>query len=270
MHDPGLRAISTFVFSGVLAFLLFFLFTTLFVPRKGGAVSPAGPVITSEVAGYGMLAPVARPLEWTLREIEARVTYRTGRSKWGWAIVLTTFLLHLVLLPFRMLAARNARAMRALQPQIDAINARYRRKGLNLDPEHSRELAEAYKQHQTNPLSGCIPGLAPLAVLVAFYSVLKAIPELHGAPWLWVADLSQPEQLPLRILPLLMVATQVWVARISPQPPGADPRLARLMAWSPLIFGLVLYRQPSALVLYWLTSNLLQLAQQWWFSKRYA
>jgi YidC/Oxa1 family membrane protein insertase len=262
--------VSTLLLSGFLLFAAFFLLGMLY-PRKAAAASAANPAprAVSRPKHYGYLAPVARPLEWTLRQVEARATRRTGRSSWGWAIVLTTFLVNLVLLPFRILTARNAKAMRALQPQIDAINARYKRKGLNMDPEQSRELSEVYKQHQTSPLAGCVPGLAPVALLVSFYSVLTGIAELHGAHWLWIADLSQPEQLPVRILPLLMIATQLLVARITPSPAGTDPRMARLMTLMPLVFGIMLYRQPSALMLYWLTSNLLQLAQQWWLGKRY-
>jgi YidC/Oxa1 family membrane protein insertase len=191
-------------------------------------------------------------------------------SSWGWAIVLTTFLINLVLLPFRILASRNAKAMRILQPQIDAINARYRRKGLDMDPHHSREISEVYREHRVSPLAGCVPNLAPFVVLIAFYSVLTGIAELRGAHWLWVADLSKPENLPVRILPLLMIATQWVVAKLTPPAPGADPRMAQIMKWMPLVFGVVLYSQPSALMLYWLTSNLLQLAQQWWLAKRYA
>jgi YidC/Oxa1 family membrane protein insertase len=270
MHDFAVRIVSTLLLSGVLLFVAFLLFSILY-PRKAAAsaVSPA-PSISSRPKDYGYLAPVARPLEWTLRLVEARATHRAGQSSWGWAIVLTTLLVNLVLLPFRLLAARNAKAMKAIQPQIDAINARYRRKGLHMDPEQSREISEVYKQHRTSPLAGCIPALAPLAILVAFYSVLTGIAELRGAHWLWIADLSKPEQLPVRILPLLMIATQLLVAKITPSPAGADPRMSRLMTLMPLVFGIVLYQQPSALMLYWLTSNVLQLAQQWWLGKRYA
>jgi YidC/Oxa1 family membrane protein insertase len=271
MHDLGVRIVSTLLLSGVLLFVAFFLFGILY-PRKAAAASPTSTAsaVSSRPKDYGYLAPVARPLEWTLRQVEGRATYRAGRSSWGWAIVLTTFVVNLVLLPFRILAARNARVVRALQPQIDAINARYKRKGLKMDPEQSCEISEVYKQHQTNPLAGCIPALAPFAVLVSLYSVLTGIAELHGAHWLWIADLSKPEQLPVRILPLLMIATQLLVAKITPSPAGTDPRLARLMTLMPLVFGIVLYQQPSALMVYWLTSNLLQLAQQWWLGKRYA
>ena len=252
------------------SFVVFFLFNILY-PRKVAAAPPAGqsPAVSSRPNNYGYLAPVARPLEWTLRQVEGRVTHRSGRSSWGWAIVLTTLVVNLVLLPFRILAARNARVVKALQPQIEAINARYKRKGFN-DPEHSRAISEIYKEHKTSPLAGCIPALAPMAVLIAFYSVLKGIAELRGAHWLWITDLSKPEQLPVHILPLLMIATQVLVANITPSAPGTDQRTAQVMKLMPLVFGIVLYQQPSALMLYWLTSNILQLAQQWWLGKRYA
>jgi YidC/Oxa1 family membrane protein insertase len=112
--------------------------------------------------------------------------------------------------------------------------------------------------------------LALFAILIAFYFVLSGIAELHGAHWLWIADLSKPEQLPMRFLPLLMIATQLLEAKITPSPAGADPRMARIMTLMPLIFGIVLCQQPSALMPYWVTSNLLQQAQQSWLSKRYA
>lgn len=271
MHDLGVRIVSTLLLSGGFLFVAFLLFSFLY-PRKVTAATPtnSAPAVSSRPKDYGYLAPVARPLEWTLRQVEARVTYRAGRSSWGWAIMLTTFLVNLFLLPFRILAARNAKVMKALQPQIEAINARYKKKGLNTDPEHSREISAVYKEHQTSPLAGCVPALAPFAVLIAFYSVLTGIAELHGAHWLWIPDLSKPEQLPIRILPLLMIATQLLVAKITPSPVGADPGMARLMRLMPLVMGIVLYQQPSALMLYWVTSNLLQLAQQWWLGKRYA
>jgi YidC/Oxa1 family membrane protein insertase len=271
MHDFGVRTVYTLLFSGAAVFVAFFLFSMLH-PRKAAAAPPANPTsgVSSRTKDYGYLAPVALPLEWTLRQVEAHATYRARRSSWGWAIVLTTLIVNLVLLPFRILAARNAKVMRALKPQIDAINSRYKRKGLETDPEHTREISALYKQHQTSPLAGCIPALLPMAVLIAFYSVLRGIPELHGAHWLWIADLSKPEQLPVRILPVLMIATQLLLAQITPSPAGADPQMSRIMKLMPLVVGIVLYQQPSALMLYWLTSNLLQLAQQWWLGKRYA
>jgi YidC/Oxa1 family membrane protein insertase len=199
--------------------------------------------------------------------VEARLTH-----SWGWAIVATTFLINFLLLPFRILAARSAMKMKTLQPQLDAVNARYKSKGsggLNMDPEHSREISAVYRANQTSPFAGCIPGLAPFAVLASFYSVLTGVAQLRGARWLWIADLSLPEQLPVRILPLLMIATQLWVGRVTPPAQGMDPKMARLMNWIPLVFGFALYGQPAALMVYWVTSNVLQLGLQYWLTRKY-
>lgn len=271
MNDFAARIASTLLVSGVLLFVAFFLYSILY-PRSVAAASAAGaiPTASSRPKDYGYLAPVAHPLEWTIRQAEARTKPYAGRSSWGWAIVLTTFIVNLLLLPFRILAARSAKAMKKLQPQIDAVNARYKRRGLSMDPAQSKELSAIYGEHRTSPLAGCLPSLAPLIVLFAFYSVLTGIAELHGARWLWITDLSKPEQLPIRILPLLMIATQLLLAKITPTPAGTDPRMAQIMTWMPVVFGVVLYQQPSALMLYWLTSNLLQFVQQWWLGKRYS
>jgi len=259
MHDLSVRLAAAFFASGMLLFVGFLIYSALY-PRKVHAAAPAAPLAQS--TDYGMLAPIARPLEWAVRKTKEHIT-----RSWGWSIVVTTFLINLVLLPFRILAARSAQRLKALQPMVDAINARYKGKS---EPEHTRELTELYREHKMNPLGGCIPMLAPFVVLAAFYSVIRSIPELHGASWLWIADLSRPEQWPVHLLPVLMIATQLLIAQITPTPAGADPRMKWLSTFAPLIFGVMMYSQPSGLMLYWLTSNLLTLAQQWWLGKRYA
>jgi len=251
MHDITVRLASAALCTGVLLWIAFLFYSALY-PRRVQAASPA-PTTVARPKGYGLLSPVARPLEWTLREVEARLTH-----SWGWAIVVTTLLINGLLLPFRILAARNAVKMKRLKPEIDSINARYR----TTDPEHSRAMAAVYRDHGTSPFAGCWSALAPFAILAAFYSVLSGIAQLHGAHWLWIADLASPEQLPLRILPIAMIATQLWLARLTPPAENMDPRVARLTNLLPLLFGVTLYNQPAALMLYWVTSNLLQLATQ--------
>ena len=269
MSDIGIRVTTFLLLSGALLFATFF-FYSLLNPRKAAA---AGPQPQAASPNYGYLAPVARPIEWTLRQVHDRATHSTGRSSWGWAIVATTVLINLILLPFRILAAKNARVMRILQPQIQAINARYRAKGgssrLQVDPEQSREISELYRQHKTHPLSGCIPALGPFVLLAGLYRVLAQMPELHGAGWLWISDLSRPEQLAVRILPVILIATQWLLGKVTPNPSG-DAQMNRVMQWTPLLFGILFYGQPSALMLYWATGNLLALAQQWWLARRYA
>ena len=99
---------------------------------------------------------VARRLEWIPRPVEGRVRRRAGRSSWGWAITVTTLLANLML-PFHILGARNDSLIRNLNRKIDAINARYNRKGLDRNPADFR----ARKEQKTSPLAGCIPALAP-------------------------------------------------------------------------------------------------------------
>jgi YidC/Oxa1 family membrane protein insertase len=264
MHDLGVRVELTFLLSGVLL-LLGYLFYSALYPRKIMAESGVISRVATPPASYGYLAAIARPLEWTMR--------RLHRSEWRWAIIISTALVNLLLFPFRVLAARNAKKMRMLQPEIEAINACYkarrRRSRFEVDPEQSQEISELYRQRKTHPMGGCIPAIAPFAVLAVFYSRLTRFPEIQGAPWLWISDLSRPEHLPVRIRPFLMIATQLMVGRITPNS-AADPKMNRLTTYLPLVFGLMFYGQPSALLLYWVTSNLLVIAQQWGLGRRYA
>jgi YidC/Oxa1 family membrane protein insertase len=90
--------------------------------------------------------------------------------------------------------------------------------------------------------------------------------EMRGANWLWVHDLSQPETLPIRILPVAMIITQFISQKMTPTT-GGDPAQQKMMLFMPLIFGFMFYGVSSGLVLYWLTSNLVNIAQQWFFNR---
>jgi len=101
-----------------------------------------------------------------------------------------------------------------------------------------------------------------LPILYAFYKVLTVTIELRGAPWLWVSDLSQAEQLPIHILPIVMVITQFIMQKMTPNP-SVDPAQAKMMQFMPLMFGFFFYSMSSGLVLYWLTGNLVGILQQY-------
>jgi len=115
-------------------------------------------------------------------------------------------------------------------------------------------------------MGGCLPMLIQLPLLYAFYKVLNVSIELRGAHWLWVTDLSQPEQLAIRILPVIMIVTQFIMQGMTPNP-GMDPSQAKMMRFMPLMFGFLFYNASSGLVLYWLTSNLVGIVQQWLINK---
>jgi YidC/Oxa1 family membrane protein insertase len=147
---------------------------------------------------------------------------------------------------------KSSKKMQTLQPQIAAINARY--KGLSMrDPkkaEQNQEVMDLYKREGVNPLGGCLPMVIQLPFFYAFYRVLNVSIELRGAPWLWVHDLSQPETLAIRMLPVLLIVTQFLSQKMTPSP-GV-----------PLVLGYMFYFASSGLVLYWLTGNLVGIIQQ--------
>ena len=90
--------------------------------------------------------------------------------------------------------------------------------------------------------------------------------KMRGASWLWVTDLSQPESIPIRLLPIAMIATQFITQAMTPQA-GGDPAQQKVMKFMPLMFGVMFYSASSGLVLYWLTSNIVNIAQQWFFNR---
>jgi YidC/Oxa1 family membrane protein insertase len=199
--------------------------------------------------------PIFLVLSWTADHI-------TGN--YGWAIVLVTLGINTVLFPLRLTSLKSSKKMQAIQPLIKELNERY--KGLPLkDPrqaDKNTEMMDLYKKHGINPLGGCLPMLIQLPFLVAFYKVLSVTIELRGASWLWVHDLSQPETLAIRALPIILMVTQFWQQSMTPQP-GVDPAQAKMMKWfMPAMMCYIFYFLSSGLVLYYLTSNLVGIAQQ--------
>ena len=210
---------------------------------------------------FGFLAkPLFLVLHWT----NDHMTHN-----WGWAIVLVTLAINMLTLPLRLSSMKSGKKMQALQPQIAAINARYQ--GLPLrDPrqaEKNQEVMDLYKKHGVNPLGGCLPMVLQLPFFIAFYTVLTVAIELRGANWMWVGDLSRPETLAIRILPIVLIATQFLMQKMTPASPGMDPAQQKMMMFMPLALGFMFYYQSSGLVLYWLTGNVVGIIQQWLTNK---
>ena len=112
-----------------------------------------------------------------------------------------------------------------------------------------------------------MPLLLQIPFFFAFYKVLSVSIEMRGANWLWVSDLSQPETIAIRILPLAMIGTQFVLQKMTPPTPGADPTQQKMMMFMPLVMGFMFYGVSSGLVLYWLTGNVVGIVQQWFINK---
>ncbi len=212
-----------------------------------------------QLIDWGWFGVIAKPIFLALHWLNDNLIHN-----YGWSIVVITIVINLLLLPLRFTSMKSQKKMQKLQPQIAAINAKY--KGLSLrDPKKAQqnaEIMELYKTEGANPMSGCLPMFVQIPILYAFYKVLTVTIELRGAHWLWVTDLSQPEQLAIHVLPIVMVITQFIQQKMTPNP-SMDPSQAKMMQFMPLMFGFFFYSMSSGLVLYWLTGNLVGILQQW-------
>ncbi|MEO8097631.1 MAG: membrane protein insertase YidC [Acidobacteriota bacterium] len=212
-----------------------------------------------QIIDWGWFGLIAKPLFSALLWAQANVTHN-----YGWAIILMTVVINTILFPLRLSSMKSSKKMQKIQPQVAALNAKY--KGLSMnDPkkaEQNQELMDLYKKNDINPVGGCVPMLVQIPFFYALYKVLSLAIEMRGAEWLWVTDLSQPEHLALRVLPLLLVVTQFISQKMTPSP-GMDPAQQKIMLFMPLLFGYMFYFASAGLVLYWLTSNVVSIAQQW-------
>jgi YidC/Oxa1 family membrane protein insertase len=208
------------------------------------------------LVNFGSLGLIARPLfiwlRWTFNYVH----------NWGWAIVLQTILITIALLPLRITQMKSALKMQRVQPQMKAIQEKYKKYTMR-DPrkqDMQKEIAALYKEHGVNPLGGCLPLLVQLPFLWAYYKMLGAAIDLRQAHWLWIRDLSSPD--PIYLLPLVMVVSMVVMQRMTPQP-GMDPAQQRMMnVVMPLMMGFIFFKLAAGLNLYYALSNLIMIAQQ--------
>lgn len=133
--------------------------------------------------------------------------------------------------------------------------------------QKNEEVMALYKKHGVNPAGGCIPLLIQMPFLFAFLTVLNVAIQMRGAQFFWITDLSRPETIPVRLLPLMMVGTQFLLQKMTPTSPGMDPAQAKMMMFMPLMFLFFFYSASSGLVLYWLIGNIIAIAQQWFFNR---
>ena len=186
---------------------------------------------------------------------------------YGWAIVLLTVAINIVLLPLTHKSYTSMQKMQELNPKIQAIKDRYRGKlkdsqgkpKIEMQRKMNEEVMALYKSEGVNPAGGCLPMVIQLPVLFAFYRLLGAAVELRGAPWmLWIHDLSAPD--PYYALPLIIKATQFLQQRMTPM--AGDPMQRRIFQLMPVFMTFLFLGFPSGMVLYWLTNNVLTIARQ--------
>jgi YidC/Oxa1 family membrane protein insertase len=207
--------------------------------------------------GFGLTGGIGKYLFLTLQFLHAHVV-----SNWGWAIVLLTVLINVVLLPLRIRTMQSALKMQRIQPQMNAIRKRYERYKVT-DPKRNEmniEIMKLQKDNGVTMFGGCIPTLIQMPLLIAFYRVLPKVVELRHAHWLWVPDLSAAD--PYHILPVAFVVSMLLSQLVTPSP-GVDQRQQRLMMFvMPIIFGFTTWHYGSGVALYGACSSLIGVIQQ--------
>lgn len=235
---------------------------TAYLGSKDLDVLARFPGHLEETVRLGWFGFLSRWLLQGLQWIHANVV-----ANYGWAIVLMTLVIKIVLLPLTHKSYVSMQKMQELAPRMKAVKAKYKgklrdkkgRPDIEAQRKMNEEISALYRSEGVNPLGGCLPMLVQLPVLYGFYRMLSSAVELRDAPWiLWIQDLSMHD--PIYVLPIVMGATQFVQQKMAPA--AGDPMQRRMMMMLPVVFTFLFLGFPSGLVLYWLTNNVLTVMQQ--------
>jgi YidC/Oxa1 family membrane protein insertase len=233
-----------------------------------------GPKVYSELRANGphqediLQLGFWRPIGILILKIMVWIQAKVWPYSYGLAIILLTFLIRIVFWPLNHKSMVSTRHMQEVQPLIAALKEKH--KG---DPQkQQQEMMALYKEHKINPMGGCLPMLVQIPVFFALFVVLRGAIELRFSSFLWIADLSTPENLfkdvlpiPINILPIFMGVT-MWIQQ-KLTPAGGDPQQQRMMMMMPVIFTVMFYSFPSGLSLYWSVNQVLMIVQLAWMRK---
>jgi YidC/Oxa1 family membrane protein insertase len=213
-------------------------------------------------------------LKWGL------ILFHSLIPNWGVAIILLTIVIKLATWPLTAKSYRANAAMQTLQPKMKELQEKYKD-----DPKKLNEqMMGLYQKEGVNPLGGCLPMLLQIPVFFALYSMFNTQFDLRGAMFIagWIPDLSLPDSvwhwgtaLPLvnwtdlRILPFVMVGTQIWTSTLSQPASGSTGQMKIMTYGLPFIFFFMLYEMPSGLMVYWCAQNILTVVQQWYINKHF-
>ena len=223
-------------------------------PKDTDALEKISPHLDLTV-DYGFLWMIGEPLFWLLKHIHAFL------GNWGLAIIGLTVIVKALFFHLSATSYRSMAKMKKLAPKMQEMKERYGDDRQKM----SQEMMKLYKDEKVNPLGGCLPMLIQMPVFLALYWVLMESVELRHAPFYgWIKDLSVMD--PYYVLPLIYGVTMWFMQKLNPQP--TDPMQARVMQMLPLVFTFMFLWFPSGLVLYWVTNNILTIAQQYVITKQ--
>lgn len=236
-------------------------------PKQQDVLESISPGLNMTV-DYGWLWFIAQPIFALLIFLQSGqitlfgnvIDIGMGVGNWGVAIILLTLIIKALFFKLSASSYRSMAKMRKVAPEMARIREQYK----SDRQKQQMETMKLFQEQKINPLGGCLPVLVQMPVFIALYYTLLESVELRQATFLYLNDLSVMD--PWFILPLLMGASMWFQMKLNPAP--ADPTQAQVMKWMPVIFSVFMLWMPSGLVLYWLTNNLLSIAQQWVITRK--
>ncbi|WP_281432296.1 membrane protein insertase YidC [Desulfatitalea alkaliphila] len=247
--------------------------TSLFMGPKSLKVLRSVGNDLDRVIHFGWVDFIAKPCLWFMNFIYKFI------PNYGIAIIILTIITRLLFWPLAQKSYKSMNEMRKLQPLMQEIREKYKDDRARMN----QETMALYRTYKINPLGGCLPMVIQLPVFFALYRMLYQAIELRHAPFFgWISDLSAPDRLfnfgfsipfmqepsGIPVLTLIMGASMFFQMKMSPAP--GDPLQAKMMMLMPIVFTFIFINFPSGLVLYWLVSNLVSMAQQYYTLKKLA
>lgn len=206
---------------------------------------------------YGWFAIIVKPLYYALRWVNKYLV------NWGVSIIVLTFFITLALFPIRYMQMKNMKDMQKIQPQMKAIQNKYKNLKSAEDRQRmNQEMSQLWREAGVNPAAGCLPMVAQIPFLIAFYNLIDKSIELWRQPFmLWLRDLSAPD--PYYVTPVLMGLTMILQMKQTPPTPGQDSRMQKQMMYlMPVVLTIFFLNMSSGLVVYFLFSNVFSWGMQ--------
>ncbi|WP_199610144.1 membrane protein insertase YidC [Flocculibacter collagenilyticus] len=217
-------------------------------PKDQDVLEQLSPTLDLTV-DYGIFWFISQPLFWLLKVLYGLV------HNWGFAIILITIIVKTVMYPLTKAQYTSMAKMRNLQPKLASLKERYGEDRQKM----GQAMMELYRKEKVNPMGGCLPMLIQMPIFLALYWVFLESTELRQAEFgLWITDLSAKD--PYFVLPILFGASMFLMQKLQPTP-MTDPMQQKIMMWMPVMFSVFFLWFPAGLVLYWLVSNLISIAQ---------
>ena len=232
----------------------------------------AGPLEYRTLAKLGHDLDDANPYGWIFRPIVKPVSvlvvnillwvHEHLHLAYGWVLVAFGMLIRLLLWPLNQKAMESQMRMAVVQPLVQEIQTKHKN-----DPEKlQKEMMRVYKEHNVNPLGGCLPMLLPWPVLLALFFVFSNTIEFRGVPFLWLPDLSRAD--PLHIIPVLLGLSMFLLSKVGQKGVPPNPQMKTMTYFLPVMMTMLFFRLASGLNLYYLVSNVASIPQQWLIAQR--